>query len=77
MPTFARQDKTRRITTDKDEKKKTKRYIETIEASDRAWLDKHKFSYDDHGIYCYAKKEGIGTFSTALISTKYLLNIKI
>jgi len=64
-----------------------------MEASVRAWLDKHTFSYDeiwtksakppaqayidDHGVYCCPKKEDIGAFSTALISTKYLLNIKI
>ena len=71
---------------------KTKQDIETMEESIREWLDKHKFSYDevwtksakppaqayidDHGVYCCPKKEGIGAFNTALVSTKYLLKIK-
>jgi len=71
---------------------KNKKEIDTMEASIRNWLDKHKFSYDDiwtksakppaqayiddHGVYCCPAKEGIGAFNTALASTKYLLKVE-
>lgn len=71
---------------------KTTQDIEKMEKAIREWLDKHKFSYnkiwtksakppaqayiDDHGVYCCPAKEGIGAYTMALTSTKYLLKVK-